>query len=225
MIQHLISDIDGVLAVDGVISERTKELLRDLQQYIPVSIATGRSMEGVVELGLDELITNGFLILENGSIIMKDGVEIGGWNDLVDYNKEEMDALYNLIKLGDYSYHKRRSKSFSVIGFKELGLLADYPSITAIQNLNSHDFIPKNAGKEAAISYLVDKGLVSESFACIGNGGNDLGMLKLAPNSFTVADASQEVLEYVMKEGFASSLSSEKGTQEVFKNILDTMTS
>lgn len=220
MMKHIISDIDGVLAENDKIPNEIKKIILEIQELIPFSIATGRSFKEVRELGLTDIIKNGFLILENGSIILPKNNLIKKWEEEISLDMEELNDLFEKVDKEKYSLIVKKERSFGVREFKDLELLEKYPNLKSLENFGDFDIVSKKAGKENAINYLVKNNFIEKEFACIGNGDNDLGMLKLSSKPFTVADASKNVLTHVKKQGFVSSKPSTEGTKEILKLVL-----
>jgi HAD superfamily hydrolase (TIGR01484 family) len=221
MIKHLILDLDGVLVENNKVNEELIKLALEIKKHIPISIATGRGYEQLKDLEINEIIEDGFLIIEAGSIIIKDGKRMKTWDELIVTNIPSINSLFKKIKKDKYDLIKKRDRSITGVDFKDLELLNEYSELKLDTNFKDFDILSKNAGKEKAINYLTNQGLIEKEFACIGNGDNDLEMLKLSLRPFTVANASEKVLNFVKDKGFISSKSSIEGTKEIFKLILN----
>ena len=216
--KHIISDIDGVLVGKGDITDEIRQLLLDLQKYVPISLATGRTWEEVQELKLDKLLSNGFFIVENGSEIIQEGKLLVEWDKYIANYLPQLQALQG--KLTEHNEVINRRKSFTIVNFAQEQASEDYDTVRIVQNGDSSDFIAKVAGKKNAILYLIEKGLLPSSFAAIGDGDNDLGMLELATHKFTVANASEKVKAVVSNSGYIAKSGNVEGGVEILKLIL-----
>ncbi len=217
-INHFVSDIDGVLAANEKIPEELFTLLKEIQKYVPVSIATGRSLEGVKRIGLFDVIKNGFLILENGSLIYANGQILLDWEEVI---SGEINSLWQLKKTLSQKYQIiERERSFTIVDFSDFDLIEEFKDVQALLNFESCDFVSSFAGKEAAIAFLEKKGLIKGPIACVGNGDNDLGMLNYVQYPYTVSDASQNVLRSLENGGYISQLPSTDGGKDVLLHIL-----
>ena len=203
---------------DGIYDLELTEIIKALQQLITVGIATGRSIEEVKEKGIKELIEKkGFIITENGSEIYYKGKIIEEWNNLLETDfKEIIEAKSKLSK--NYKVISR-NKSFTITGFTNNKEIQEFKNVKIVENGIDRDFISKNAGKEEAIKFLIRKELIKKPLSCIGDGRNDLGMLKLAEVPLTVNDADKVVKELVKIKGNISSENNTKGTKEIFEKI------
>jgi hydroxymethylpyrimidine pyrophosphatase-like HAD family hydrolase len=219
-IQHIVSDVDGVLIEDDyTLHDDVKKLILTLQRSVPFSLATGRSLVSVQRTGLHLILTKGFLIVENGSEIIGPNGPLTAWNAQL---LSQVESLHRLQQELTETYHIfEREKSFAIVGFKDFHLLDRFPDIKVVQNYEAFDFIPCLAGKENAIAYLLKKNLLPQEFACLGNGDNDLGMLKLAPHRFTVKDASDSVKTLLQSSGFIASRSGIDGGREILHHLIN----
>jgi len=219
--KHIVSDLDGVLVFENKMPKKIIKLLLKIQEICPISISTGRGLKEIAHLNLTELTKKGFLITENGSNIFQNKKRLKDWDSLISEDLQELDKLFNKINKKAYKEIKKRDKGFTIVDFKDDQIIKDNKGIKSIKNFRSTDFISGKAGKAEAITFLINKKLMSPKFYCIGDGDNDIKMIKLSKKPFTIANASKNVLKSVKeRRGFISKKESVNGSIEILEKIL-----
>jgi hydroxymethylpyrimidine pyrophosphatase-like HAD family hydrolase len=248
----LFSDIDKTLAhkeragieipTEGkFISERTIDLMREINNKIPVAIITGRSLTSYKRVS--DIIPHSIAMIEHGCLILEGKAFDSGWVEIMKPyigmpdpgNRDGLIWEYDrkLQNDGIVTYSKNRMASFSIREKNNPGIdlkkLAEQPHpewIKTTWNQGYLDFIPAIAGKKECVEYLLNKNKINwQDIGAFGDDLNDLELLRRVRYAFTLTGASEEVIELVKGCGYVSPFSCHAGTEDVLSNILNNLAS
>ncbi|MEB3862271.1 MAG: phosphoglycolate phosphatase [Desulfurococcales archaeon] len=222
MIRLVVTDIDGTLTRrrgDLLLELEAVEAIRLLESRgVTVSLASGNSLP--VTAGVARYIgARGPVIGENGCLVLHQGIvhhvcRGRPGEDLI----EALESLglsqswQNMFRMHDLSFNGPRELLYEGARLAEEMGYAAYLSGYALH------VQPRGGGKDAGLRYaarLLDVGL--DEVAAVGDGGNDIPMLRAAGFSAAPGDADEEVKSIV---DYVASQPGGRGFSEVARLIL-----
>ena len=223
MIKAIFFDVDGTLIPHGemTIPDSVKKALKDVQkQGVKLFVATGRppaSMKHVIEeFQFDGYLTaNGQYCFNNNDVIYEKYIEKESILTLLPYIKEnKVPVLFANLK---GCYKNEHNSSFdpswplydeNTIGDEKIvqvmtpilpsedeEFLKHLPGCKSARWTDDFaDIIPIEGGKEYGIDRIIDYYHIAlDEVMAIGDGGNDISMLKHVPHSVAMGNAKEEV--------------------------------
>ncbi len=188
----LASDLDGTLAIDGVIAPATWDLLRQVKNSgLTLILATGRIIDSFINTGpFAELFE--VIVAEDGAVIYfpKKNVVKLPFGRLSSIIIQRLEELQIPLERGMSIVATRRPHDEAILKVMQdinVGITIEY-------NCGAVMLLPPGATKGTGISYaLQDLGYSHHNLMACGDAENDASMLELAELSVTVPNGIPKI--------------------------------
>lgn len=225
MIEIVFSDVDRTLLFEDGMEERTKELLKLINQEVPFVLCTGRREERYQQI--KDLIPHTHAIYESGGIIRVAGEIDEEWDKYMGKFKSDLrDAEKKIKYAAEWKKHsfviKVKENSIPPAEVKEIrDRNLEGVTIRLSQGGRFIDVFPEKGGKDNAINYLCRKlNLSLEGSVAIGDDDNDIDLFKVASELYTINSATPEIKQLVTERGgYVSPYGFHAGVQDVLTKI------
>ena len=205
MIKLIAIDMDGTLLNEKKhIDKAQKEAIHEaVEAGIKIVLCTGRPLYGILpfyeELGLSELDSEGYVILNNGCSIHK----TKDWEliDQVNFTSDDIDYLHKFSEGYDINFTLVNDYYYFNIGRKPTDeLITDagfvFSDITNISLKEAkpyvYEILPKGNNKGTGLKKLAKKlGIKQEEIMAIGDGNNDIEMFEYANYSVAMENSTE----------------------------------
>ena len=224
----LASDFDGTIFIEGKISKKDIQAIRDFQQAGNLFVlVTGRSFSSLFPLIENKIVPNAVIANNGGHIFVREGDNLKEILRLtISYNKakEFLNFYRNIInnEMAIFTVNKKLRDIEDIN--EEIMALAIY-SDEKIENYYPDDFdfhysyavidvVKKGINKQRGIEIIKKYYSINEEIIAIGDDYNDIDFLKNTPNSYTLDYVSNKDVRKVANFSVNS-------VAELIKNLME----